>query len=899
MRRFTHETKTGSISSGSQRHHRQRGVVLVIMLLAIVLIASLLYYVINLGKHVNNRIVVQHSADAAANAQGTWIARQFNTVAMNNVTITRYLAAIPVMDCQPLIAEAQYNEYRRLLDGLQVTYNPTDGINTINSSNDLLNQRLTTELALLYNEMVSEQQQLFDVYNQFLQYDITQDTRYPGNIWDAMHNLNEISLAVMDGLPTMAGLHAADVGRVNMEADNSTGTFVTTIPAMVNLPYRHSRSNDTSIRTHFDDFKDPVLDGRLPSYMDHRIINRGPFDTVFGQRSLLYSMFEQPAGDATQSPALAMLGSQKFDTLEPTSLFSLFDTGDQLALKATGKFDLNTASSPVNVTTTVNDAQTPSTDETAQASLSLTDAMVESITASVLASPFGGGYQGPPSDTSHPSRPGRSPSARIPRAYRTHGIMGRILNSLHHNPNHQHMRFDRQINLFRQNYAQWSKYVARNEVKHLWPENGDNLHNRFAKPTWTSDYPTDLDAQPIARTAFLRLQIKSRYRWGEGFMESENEEDDESGGNNSPDEDDKIEPPSYHIQTNFGDNANNQVEMRNSRRSRSLYLIMTRGWWLGDLKNPIDLRMEPQELDDDDDSADTDDTEEEYDRTVFREIAPFAEVIPLSGSSNDDCRVWLYLDHTLVRPVPNGDRDVGIPPFDEENEEDDINDHVVYIYQVLIYLGINTNPLYIGLDNHELNPHRNSDLSDSQRRALRRENDNTFHANSQLAHAYSNVMDDDAYVAIIPNPYEGLDHDAMPGPVILDTRSLNRTDDGAECDAARESVRQYQDQRLRFLAYASRQNQASFWPSRFDRTKPTNRTSAVAQVVIFNNHSFDLWTPMWQSQIEQATNWQGWVNKATSDQDSGEHPWSSDTQMSNMINHLQAVTPLAEARLSH
>ena len=59
------------------------------------------------------------------------------------------------------------------------------------------------------------------------------------------------------------------------------------------------------------------------------------------------------------------------------------------------------------------------------------------------------------------------------------------------------------------------------------------------------------------------------------------------------------------------------------------------------------------------------------------------------------------------------------------------------------------------------------------------------------------------------------------------------------------------DQRLRFLAYASRQNQASFWPSRFDRTKPTNRTSAVAQVVIFNNHSFDLWTPMWQSQIEQ------------------------------------------------
>ncbi|MFG0247742.1 MAG: TadE/TadG family type IV pilus assembly protein, partial [Phycisphaeraceae bacterium JB051] len=224
MRCFTTETTSGLKPSGSQRHRRQRGVVLVIMLLAIVLIASLLYYVINLGKHVNNRIVAQHSADAAANAQGTWIARQFNTVAMNNVTITRYLAAIPVMDCQPLIAEAQYNEYRRLLDGLQETYNPNTGRNSISSNNTLLDAVLTAELVRLHTEMMSEQQQLYDVYNQFLQYDITQDTRYPGNIWDAMHNLNEISLACLDGIATMPGLHAADVGRANMEADNSSGT---------------------------------------------------------------------------------------------------------------------------------------------------------------------------------------------------------------------------------------------------------------------------------------------------------------------------------------------------------------------------------------------------------------------------------------------------------------------------------------------------------------------------------------------------------------------------------------------------------------------------------------------------------------------------------------------------
>jgi hypothetical protein len=43
-----------------------RGVVMVITLLAIVLLASLIFYVINLGRQANARIVTQHSADAAA-----------------------------------------------------------------------------------------------------------------------------------------------------------------------------------------------------------------------------------------------------------------------------------------------------------------------------------------------------------------------------------------------------------------------------------------------------------------------------------------------------------------------------------------------------------------------------------------------------------------------------------------------------------------------------------------------------------------------------------------------------------------------------------------------------------------------------------------------------------------
>ena len=889
---------TGVKPSRDTVHHtRHRGVVLVIMLLAIVLIASLLYYVLNLGKHVNNRIVTQHSADAAANAQGTWVARQFNTVAMNNITITRYLAAIPVMDAQPMIAEAQYQEYRDLLNGLQETYDPTTGRNAIASNNSLLDSTITGELTRLHTEMIGEQQQLYDVYNTFLNYDITQDTRYPGNIWNAINNLNEISLACMDSLPTLAGLHAADVGRANMEADNSPGIFVTTIPAMVNVAYRHSESNDENLQTHFDDFRNPVLDGRLPDYMSHRIINRGPYDTIFGQRSLTYSLFT-PAptpGSGTgmpdsslpglpdSSPTLVMLNSMKFDTSMPDSLFALHDATDGLTQQVTDMI-VPTQDKELVFTTSQNTAQRDSSDNV-NASLSLSDRIVESVTSSVLSSPFGGGYQSPPSDSQHTPRAGRSPSARTPTGYRTHGIIGRILNGLHSNPNHRSMPFNRHINLFRQNYAQWSKYVTRNELNYLWPDPNFKQHDRFAKPAWTHRYPTTLnpDDQVISRTAYLRLQIKSRYRWGDGFMEAAS---------------DGSVAPTYRVQTNFGQNAGNQVEMRDSRLSGSLYMIMTHGWWLGDVIDPTALRLEPQEpqAEPDPDPNATPDpvTDPPPDNSEFT-IQPFAEVIPISSNN----RVWLYLDHTLVRPVPNGDRDVGVEPFNPDDSNDHINNHVVYIYQVLIYLGINENPLYLGLDSHGPNPHFNRDLTNRERRALRRENDNTFAASSQLAQAYPGALNNSSFVELIPNPYEDLDHDEMPGPVILDTRHFNRTDDHNECDAARQSVREYQDDKLTFLAFASRQNHASFWPSNFDRTKPTNRTSAVAQVVIFNNHSFDLWTPMWQSQLEQTTGWEYWIDRATADLNHNEHPWANETQLQGMIIHLQAITPLAEARLSH
>lgn len=820
----------------------QRGVILVIMLLAIVLIASLLYYVLNLGKHVNNRIVTQHAADAAANAQGTWIARQFNTVAMNNITITRYLAAIPVLDSQPMVAHAQYDEYRVLFEGLERS------IGQVNSGNSLLDSVINTELSRIHNEMTTENNQLQGVHNTFENYDITQDTHYPGNMWTAIENLNEISIACMNSLPTLANVHATDVGRANLQADNSPGIFVTTIPWDVDIAFRHSELSDSQLQTSFDDFMNPVLHGSLPDYDSHRITNRGPFDTVFGQRSLEFSMFGSP-GQFLNLP-----------TGIPPSLFVLHDTQGEFAQQIS---KVLTPTSSIPVTLNKLEPQT-----TAWASLALPQSIIAMTHTATLASPFGGGYQSPPSGTSHPPSVGDSPYDRPPTGYHTYGILRRILYDLQHNPNRRPMPFNQHINLYRQNYAQMTHYVSRNKLNYLWPQNGFKQHDRMAKPLWTADYPNTLnpDDQTIARTAYLRLQIKSRYRWGQGFMQAA------SDGSLSP---------TYHVQSNFGQNASNQVEMRESRESPSIYMIMSRNWWLGDEHlNPMDLRAEPNEDFDDDQDFN---------------IPPFVEVHEMS----DNKRMWLYLDNTLVRPVPEGDSQVGVPPYNPDDDNDNPADHVVYIYQVLIYLGINENPIYASLDSQEFNPHENSNLTGSQRRALRRENDNTFRATSQLANHYHDLMNDEAYVMVISNPFEGINHDTLPGPVTLDSSSFNRSDDGGECDAARDSIRAYQSDKLTFLAYASRQNQAAFWPSRFDRTKPTNRTQGVAQVTVFNNHSFDLWTPMWQVQLQQATNFQNWVNRAEDDLALGNLTQSNQAQLEQMIYHLQAVTPLAEARLWH
>ncbi len=80
---------------------RQRGAIMVIALLALVLLACLVFFVFNVGRHVAARVETQNAADSAAMSGASWVARSFNTVAMNNVESARLISLAAVLDAMP------------------------------------------------------------------------------------------------------------------------------------------------------------------------------------------------------------------------------------------------------------------------------------------------------------------------------------------------------------------------------------------------------------------------------------------------------------------------------------------------------------------------------------------------------------------------------------------------------------------------------------------------------------------------------------------------------------------------------------------------------------------------------------------------------------------------------
>lgn len=257
------------------------GVVLVITLLALVLLAGLIFYVLNLGRQTNARVVTQHGADAAAAAGAGWVARSLNTVAMNNTGMAQLIVSADILDSMPLgvafTLEDQSTFHRKLS-----TQRLTGA--WVQEGADNLIEELAAEVELLTPVDALLNQSGFD---------ITTMTFYDGpggrgTIWQAIEAMDQYSQAAMQNLGPLAQLNAVKGGDLNFQLASDGGENATSgsgygallLPLTPTVPWQ---------RGEFDDFHRPVTNGLLPAAVDDKTTNRGPYDTVYGWRHLIGS----------------------------------------------------------------------------------------------------------------------------------------------------------------------------------------------------------------------------------------------------------------------------------------------------------------------------------------------------------------------------------------------------------------------------------------------------------------------------------------------------------------------------------------------------------------------------------------------------------------------------------
>ena len=186
------------------------------------------------------------------------------------------------------------------------------------------------------------------------------------------------------------------------------------------------------------------------------------------------------------------------------------------------------------------------------------------------------------------------------------------------------------------------------------------------------------------------------------------------------------------------------------------------------------------------------------------------------------------------------DTDIGLPP--ETDEDGNTILHTVYRIDEFVFLGVN-----IGEDIEVRNPHNWSAGDD------------------------------------LPAPYRFADGELPPDdPTTIDIENAQSRRD-----------------LLTFFAVARQANTSPFWPDRFDNRLPQGASIAIAQADVFNNHSWDLWTPMWHARLQHVTGYENWIDRLTAAlPDVAAFDELNPALVEGARDHLQAAEPLAEELLA-
>jgi hypothetical protein len=69
---------------------------------------------------------------------------------------------------------------------------------------------------------------------------------------------------------------------------------------------------------------------------------------------------------------------------------------------------------------------------------------------------------------------------------------------------------------------------------------------------------------------------------------------------------------------------------------------------------------------------------------------------------------------------------------------------------------------------------------------------------------------------------------------------------------------------------------------------------------VFNNHSWDLWTQMWYSQLQAVDGYEDWMQRMDDNAgDLADTPWVDPNEYDAMQAYLESLSELAPGMLSH
>lgn len=283
----------------SRQRSARPGIVIVIMLLGMLLLASVVFYIFNIGQHVDRRVRIQNASDAAAMAGANSMARTLNTVALNNVATARLIGMINVLDSLPMAIDFSVRDITE------------DTLDDVEAEHQALDWQLSEGVIASWTERMLERMasaqvdgSVEDVDRELVEIDtffrnnpnfVPDMTNYSapsggqGSIWQAMFALDDLSELSLQWMPLVVQEMTIDAGERLLGDDVEVGqTFA--LPILPNVPWQ---------RGAFDDFERPVRFGLLPGsdsrlwadtiqighgQVDDPIIRRGPFDAVYGWR---------------------------------------------------------------------------------------------------------------------------------------------------------------------------------------------------------------------------------------------------------------------------------------------------------------------------------------------------------------------------------------------------------------------------------------------------------------------------------------------------------------------------------------------------------------------------------------------------------------------------------------